>query len=57
MAAEFEVDDAEHFGFGGGLAGPDFELACALLDEHFKPEMTARPRALASLRSGVSSGL
>jgi hypothetical protein len=25
VAAELELDDAEHFGFGRGLAGPDFE--------------------------------
>jgi len=30
------VDDyAEHFFFGGGFAGPDFELAGSLVDEHF----------------------
>ena len=27
-------DDAQHLFFGGGLAGPDFELARALLHEH-----------------------
>jgi len=35
-AAEFQFYYAEHFAFRGGLAGPDFELAGALLREHFK---------------------
>ena len=30
-----EEDSAEHFGFWGGFAGPDFELAGTLVDEHF----------------------
>ena len=36
MAAELELDDAEHFAFRRGLAGPDFELAGTLLHEHFQ---------------------
>jgi hypothetical protein len=36
VTAEFQLDDAEHFGFGCGFASPDFKLAGALLDEHFK---------------------
>src|SRR5579863_998846 len=34
--AQFVLYDAHHFGFGCGFAGPDFELARALLYEHFK---------------------
>jgi len=35
-AAELEFDGVEHFGFGSRLAGPDFKLASALLNEHLK---------------------
>jgi hypothetical protein len=34
LLAEGVDDDAQHLLFGGGLAGPDLELARALLHEH-----------------------
>jgi hypothetical protein len=36
MAAKLELDHAQHFAFRRGFAGPDLELACALLRKHLK---------------------
>ena len=34
--AQFMFDNAHHFGFGSGFAGPDLELTGTLLYEHLE---------------------
>jgi hypothetical protein len=54
---EREEDDTEHLGFGGGLAGPDLELARALVDEHLHPLNDVRAAFAGNLQQGCIEGV
>ena len=56
-AAQFQLDDALHFGLGRGFSGPDFKLPRALLDKHLQATDGGDSARLGEFEQGCFHGV